>query len=108
MDDFYTLLIKDKAIHLAYYFMINGLLDYDKLNTEYYLREIKNGYDTTIKNLNSEKLKKNSKDISIFAQQITKQNELLNIYKSNYGTEGHIINFLKYKLWIFRYENFIL
>lgn len=97
MDDFFKKLIEDKAEHLAFYFLINDFTYYDKLNTELlfeYFDVINESYTNCFKILLlSNLILRNRKDINNFAKLITKFNNINNIFKNNYGTEGHILDF---------------
>jgi hypothetical protein len=98
MDDFFKKLIEDKAEHLAFYFLINDFTYYDKLNTELlfeYFDVINESYTNCFKILLLKKLtlQNNSKDINNFAKLIIEFNNKNNIFKNNYGTEGHILDF---------------
>jgi hypothetical protein len=97
MDDFFKKLIEDKAEHLAFYFLINDFVYYDKLDTELlfeYFEQINTAYTDCFNELLKTYLNlQNSKNINNFAELIIKFNNKNNIFKNNYGTEGHILDF---------------
>lgn len=88
-------LIADKANFLAYYFMINGINKYEQLNSE----ELSKKFNLIDKSFNDIIISLKKHYLSINFKQcielIRKLNTINNINSSNYGTEGHIINFLK-------------
>lgn len=92
-------LIEDKADRLAFYFIINGYNDTNKISEELYNYITNNSiesYNKTLKELNTNYSEfKDSYNFQQFLKliyQLNKNNN--NIYKYNYGTEGHIIKFL--------------
>jgi hypothetical protein len=92
-------LIIDKAEHLAFYFIINGYNDINKISEELY-DYITNyslfSYNETIKYLDENyKEHKHSYNFEIYSTLIFFTNyNYNNITKNNYGTEGHIIKYL--------------
>jgi hypothetical protein len=95
--DFIENLIINKAQHLAFYFMINGLVDYSKLKidilTSAYKKLIINYYEIVKNALNG--IQFNRKNFEIIGCLIAEYNNIhSNINRFNYGTEGHIIGFL--------------
>jgi len=95
--DFIEKLIINKAQHLAFYFMINGLVDYSKLKidilTSAYKKLIIDYYEIVKNALNG--IQFNRKNFEIIGCLIAEyNNKHNNINRFNYGTEGHIIQFL--------------
>jgi len=97
MDYFFKKLLEDKAEHLAFYFMINDFIEYNKLNIEFLFdkfRLIYTSYSICFNELfRHHQIYRNNKDIKKFSEFIIKNNNINNIFKINYGTEGHILDF---------------
>jgi len=91
-------LIEDKAYRLAFYFIINGYDDINKISEELYNYITNNSiesYDKTYEELSKNYIEfKDSYNFQQFSKLIYELNKKNNIYKYNYGTEGHIIKFL--------------
>jgi hypothetical protein len=91
-------LINDKADRLAFYFIINGYDEKNKILEDLYNYITNNSIESYNKTL--EELSKNysefkdSYNFQQFSKLIYELNKKNNIYKYNYGTEGHIIKFL--------------
>lgn len=100
--DFVEQLIADKANFLAYYFIINGIDTYSKINKTELFKKFEliiYSFDSTIQNITfNQQISTTKKQSKIdyfrkYVEQIVIFNKYWNINSLNYGTEGHILNF---------------
>jgi hypothetical protein len=98
-DSFIENLIKNKAQHLAFYFMINGLSEHAKINLDnlnkLFIDNVKKGYNRAYRELQQNYLyAAKSNNMYHFGCIVFYLNNSINkINKFNYGTEGHILDF---------------